>query len=167
MPPFSPFPKEDARVEKSDGSTVGPYKSTFAGNTIVIWDEKADGEEGDTILRSLPSGKDERSIVTEAKFFQRMHSIHAHYQIKFTKDGGAKMPQKLSHNITINGAQPVQIGDYNTQNIINSFQALKNQIESSTASHEEKEEAKSILSKLINHPLATSILGAAAGAVLG
>lgn len=166
MPPFDSFPKEDARIEKANGSIVGPYKSTFAGSTIVIWDEKADVEEGDTILRLLPSGKDERSLVTEAKFFQSMHSIKAHYQIKFTKGVAAKMQKSPSHNITIHGAQSVQIGDYNTQNIINSFQALKNQIESSSASPQEKEEAKSLISQLLSHPLVTSILGAAAGAAL-
>ena len=165
MPPFDSFPKEEARIEKSDKSVVGPYKATFAGSTIVIWDEKADVEEGDTILRALPNGKDERSFVTEAKFFQGMHSIKAHYQIKFTKGGQSKM-QSPSHNITINGAQSVQIGDYNTQNIINLFQALKNKIESSNATPEQKEEAKSLLSKFITHPLVTSILGTAAGAVL-
>ena len=167
MCPFDSFPKEDARVEKCDGSVVGPYKATFAGSTIVIWDEKADVEEGDTILRALPSGKDERSLVTEAKFFQRMHTIKAHYQIKFTKGSAAKMQKNSSHNITIHGAQSVQIGDYNTQNIINSFQALKNQIESSNVPAEEKEEAKSLLSQFISHPLVISILGAAAGAVIG
>ena len=60
MNPFSSFPKEDARVEKNDGSVVGPYKATFAGNTIVVWDAQADIEEGDVILRNLPSGKDEK-----------------------------------------------------------------------------------------------------------
>lgn len=77
------------------------------------------------------------------------------------------MQKAPSHNITINGAQSVQIGDHNTQNIINSFQALKNKIETSGAPEEEIEEAKSMLSKLISHPLVTSILGAAAGAVIG
>ena len=77
------------------------------------------------------------------------------------------MQDKPSHNITINGAQSVQIGDFNTQNVINSFQALKNQIESSSATAADKEEAQSLLSKLFSHPLVTSILGAAAGVVLG
>ena len=167
MSPFSSFPKEDARVEKNDGSVIGPYKATFAGSTIVIWDAQADIVEDDVILRNLPNGKEERSLVAEATFFQKMHSIPSHYQIKFKKWSG-QMEQKPFHNITIHGAQSVQIGDNNTQNIINSIQALNNQIESSTtASEKEKEEAKSLLSEFLNHPLVTSILGAAAGAVIG
>lgn len=167
MSPFSSLPKEDARVEKKDGSVVGPYKAIFAGNTIVIWDAQADLEEGDVILRNLPSGKDECSLVTEATFYQALDSIPSHYQVKYKKWSASQMQQKPSHNITIHGAQSVQIGDYNTQNIINSIQALKNQIESSSVSAEEKAEAKSLLSKFLNHPLVISILGAAAGAVIG
>ena len=161
------FPKEDARVEKNDGSVVGPYKATFAGNTIIIWDAQADLEEGDVILRNLPSGKDERSLVVDATFFQKTHSMPSHYQIKFNKWSASQMQQKPSQNITIHGAQSVQIGDYNTQSIINSIQALKNQIESSNVSVDEKEEAKSLLSKFLSHPLVTSILGAAVGTVIG
>lgn len=163
---FGAFPNEDARVEKNDGSVVGPYKAIFAGTAIIIPEAHADIEEGDVILRKLPSGKDDRSLVTEATFFQKMHSIPAHYQIKFKKWSASKMQDKPSQNITIHGAQSVQIGDFNTQNVINSIHALKNQIEASSATPEEKEEAKSLLSKFLSHPLVGSILGAAAGAVI-
>jgi len=76
---FGAFPNEDAPVEKNDGSAVGPYKAIFAGTAIIILEAHADIEEEDVILRKLPSGKDERSLVTEATFFQKMHSIPAHY----------------------------------------------------------------------------------------
>lgn len=165
MPLNSLSKEEDARVEKQDGNIVGPYKATFAGSTIIVWDEKADIEEGDTILRELPSGKDERSLVTEATFHHAMSSKKAHYQLKFTKGGVSKM-QSPSHTFNIHGVQSLQIGDHNTQNIINSFQELKNKIESSGATLEQKEEAKSLLAKFISHPLVTSLLGATAGALL-
>lgn len=38
MGPFRSLPKEDARVEKHDGSVVGPYNVTFTDSTIFIWD---------------------------------------------------------------------------------------------------------------------------------
>ena len=166
MSTFDFAPKEDAIIEKPDGRLVGPYKAVFAGKSIIIWDVQADIDEGDTILRTLPNGKVERSYVIEAKFFQGMSSIQAHYQIKFTKGNSTSM-QKPSHNITIHGAQSIQIGDHNTQNILNSIQSLKNQIESSDSSHQEKEEAKSLLANFLAHPLVTTILGVAAGAVVG
>lgn len=159
--------KENLRIEKNDGSVVGPYKATFAGDTVVIWDERADIEEGDVVLRYLPNGKDERSSVIEVTFYQKTGRQMPFYQVKFKKGNASQMQQKQPQNITINSAHSVQIGNYNTQNIINSIQALQNQIESSTVSPDEKEEAKSLLSKFLNHPLVISILGAAAGAVIG
>lgn len=163
---FDSAPKENARIEKQDGTVTGPFPATFAPGKIIIWDELADIEEGDAVLRALPNGKDEKSVIAEVFYSQGMDLIKAHYQVKFTKGGIAAMKQP-SHNITINGAQSVQIGDHNTQNIINSFSELKNKIESSNATAEEKAEAKSLLANFISHPLVTSLLGAAAGALLG
>jgi hypothetical protein len=159
--------KEDARIEKSNGQVIGPYKAVFAGNTIIIADQMADIEEGDTILRKLPNGRDERSIVTSATFYsQGVSSLGPHYQVKFRK-GGDSPVQKPTQHINITGAQSVQIGDYNTQNIINSFEALVKQIEATPASSIEKEEAKSRLRAFLTHPLVVSVLGAVAGAVVG
>jgi len=78
MVPFRSLPKEDARVEKNDGSVVGPYKATFTGSTIFIWDAHADVKEGDIILRNLRNGKDERNVVAEAKFYQTNRTIPSH-----------------------------------------------------------------------------------------
>jgi hypothetical protein len=158
--------KEDARVEKPNGDVIGPYRASFAGNLIIIDDEKADIEEGDTILRLLPNGKDERNYVISATFYsQGIGNFGPHYQIKFKK-GGAPMEHKPIQNFHINNAQSIQIGDFNIQNVVSSFDALVKKIESSTASPKEKEEAKSLLNKFLSHPLVGSILGAAAGSVI-
>ena len=159
--------KEDARIEKRNGDVTGPYQALFAGKTIIIDDPKADIEEGDTILRLLPNGKDERSYVTEATFYNMaVGGIGPHFQIKFKK-GGAPVEHKPVQNFHINNAQSIQIGDFNTQNVVNSFEALVKKIESSTATPEEKEKAKSLLSDFLAHPLVVSLLGAAAGAIIG
>ena len=158
---------EDARIEKRGGQVIGPYKALFAGGTIIIADSMADVEEGDTILRRLPNGKDERSVVTEATFFNEgVGSLGAHYQVKFRK-GGESQGQKPSQHISITGAQSVQIGDHNTQNIVNSFDARVKKIEASAASSAEKEEAKSRLRRFLEHPLVIAVIGAVAGSVVG
>ena len=159
--------KEEARIEKSNGQVIGPYMAMFAGDTIIIADQMADVEEGDTILRKLPNGRDERCIVTSATFYsQGIGSLGPHYQVKFRK-GGESAAQRPMQHINITSAQSVQIGDYNTQSIINSFEALVKQIEASSAPSTEKEEAKSRLRAFLTHPLVVSVLGAAAGAVIG
>ena len=63
-------------------------------------------------------------------------------------------------NINFHGSSNVQIGDHNTQNIINVFNDLIQKIESSSASEEEKNTAKSLLGEFLKHPLVTSIVGA-------
>ena len=159
-------PQEDARIEKADGSIVGPYKARFAGSTIFIADEKADLEEGDTILRELPNGKDERSVVTEATFFRKgIGGMGAHYQVKFRK-GGQAPSQAPTQNINISGPSSVQIGDHNTQHIMNVFEGLVKVIESADASDDEKHEAKGRLRDFLKHPLVVSVLGSAAASIV-
>lgn len=158
---------EQARVEKPNGESLGPYKAMFAGDTIIINDPKADVEEGDTILRQLPNGKDERSNVTSATYMSKGigNQIGPHFQIKFNK-GNAPVQHNPVQNFHINNAQAVQIGDFNSQTIVNSFEALVQKIESSNSSQQEKDEAKTLLSKFLSHPAVAAILGAAAGSVI-
>lgn len=78
--------REDARVLKSNGDTVGPYKAFFTGSTIIIDDRTADIQEGDVVLRLLPSGKDERSVVTQATFYPHpIAGFGEHCQLKFAR----------------------------------------------------------------------------------
>lgn len=159
--------QEEARVVKVDGRELGPYKASFAGDTIIIVDPTADIEAGDAVLRRLPNGRDERSIVTEATFFRRgIAGFGPHYQLKF-RQGGEGALQRPGHHINITGAQSVQIGDYNTQNIASSLEALVKIIDSSPASADEKEEAKSLLAKFLRHPLVVAGVGAGIGAAVG
>lgn len=161
--PFSGIPKEDARIEKTNGNVVGPYKAIFAGDTIMVVDAEADVEEGDTVLRRLPSGRDERSRVTDATFISAMMDIPAHYQLKFQKAGTAES-KAVGNTFNIHGGQ-IQIGDHNTQNIINALQELKGKIDSADAPPEQKLQARALLSSLLAHPLVTSVLGGLAGGV--
>jgi hypothetical protein len=126
----------------------------------------ADVESGDTILRSLPNGKQERSVVTEVAFFNHgIGNLGPHYQVKF-RQGGVAVGSRSSQHISITGAQSVQIGDHNTQSIVNSFEALAKMIDSSNAPAGEKNEAKTLLGQFLRHPLVVSIVGAVAGSVV-
>jgi hypothetical protein len=159
--------QEDARVEKKDGEVVGPYKMVFAGTTIIVWDAKADIEEGDIVLRTLPNGRDERSEVTAATFYNTGH-MQPHYQLKFRKGAPKEMakPGNTIHIHGIHGGQ-VQIGDHNTQNIVNALRELQQRIDSSDGTPELRQEAKGLLTTLLAHPLVTSVLGGLAGGLVG
>jgi hypothetical protein len=163
MMPSSMHKQEDARVEKKDGTVVGPYKMVFAGTIIVVWDAQADIEEGDAVLRKLPNGREERSEVTEVTFYDTGH-MQPHYQLKFNK-GALKEMAKPSNTFNIHGGQ-VQIGDHNTQNIVNALRELQERIDSTDGAPEQKQEAKGILNTLLTHPLVITVLGAAVKEVL-
>jgi hypothetical protein len=162
--PLNTFPAENARVEKKNGAVVGPYKATFAGDVIIVKDALADIEEGDVILRQLPNGRDERSHIIEVNFYNSMTAFGAHYQLKIQKAGTSEM-KNPTNTFNIHGGQ-VQIGDNNTQNIVNALNALKEKIDAADATPEQKSGAKELLSNLIAHPLITSVLGGLAGAAL-
>ena len=68
---------------------------------------------------------------------------------------------------TLNVHGPAQVGNGNTQNIHNVFNQLLQQIEKSEASDAEKNEAKSLLAKFLEHPLVGSIVGGLAGSLPG
>ena len=63
---------------------------------------------------------------------------------------------------TLNSHGNTQIGDYNSQNVVNVFNHLIEKIDASDASAEEKNEAKQLLSKFIAHPLVNTVLGTSA-----
>ncbi|GHT95548.1 hypothetical protein FACS1894116_11240 [Betaproteobacteria bacterium] len=72
-----------------------------------------------------------------------------------------------SQTINIHNSTGVQVGDYNTQNIQATFNDLIQRIEQSSASPAEKAEAKNRLAAFLEHSLVSSVLGSAAGVVLG
>jgi hypothetical protein len=163
--PFNDFPEDTelVRLEKKDGSTHGPFKALLGGETIILHPE-SDVEEGDVILRQLPSGREERRHVTEAEFYRGSSSEDDHFQVKFRKGNQTNLP-KPGNTFHIHGSQ-VQIGDHNTQNIVNALQGLKEKIESANASPEQKHEAAGLLRSLATHPLVTSVLGGLAGGIV-
>lgn len=164
--PFNDFTEEveQVRIETKGGTTAGPYRALFSGKTILL-DALADVEDGAVVLRRLPNGKDERCYVTDSEFCRGMDGVEAHYQVTFRKGSPAEVP-KPSTTFNIHGGQ-VQIGDNNTQNIINALRELKEKIEGSAATLEQKEEAKNRLSSLLAHPLVTTVLGGLVGTVFG
>jgi hypothetical protein len=93
---------------------------------------------------------------------------------KLTEDGRArarscmlrKNEGETGHSIVINGNNAnVQVGNNNVQNVSNAFNYLLEQIDKSSATAQEKNNAKSLMKKFIEHPLVNTILGTAGGAL--
>lgn len=160
--------KESVRVQKEDGTVKGPYEASFTENIIIVSDLKADITQGDKIIRKLPNENDAYYYVTKVDCYSKsLGDIPPHYQVKFTQVPPSQPMEKNIQNINFHGSQNVQIGDYNTQSITNTFNELIQKIDSSTASETEKQEAKSLLNQFLSHPLVVSIIGSTLGAVIG
>ena len=73
---------------------------------------------------------------------------------------------KAGHSIVINGNNAnIQVGNNNVQNVSNAFNYLLEQIDKSSATAQEKNDAKCLMKKFIEHPLVNTILGTAGGAL--
>lgn len=84
--------------------------------------------------------------------------------IEMAKNYKEKPPQKTVSIGAIHG--PTQIGDYNTQNIEGVFEHIITKIEKAEAPEKEKETAKGLLRKALEHPITSSIIGASVGALI-
>jgi len=73
----------------------------------------------------------------------------------------------LTQNISISHSQGIQIGNHNIQSFVSSVEQIILKIDKSNSSDKEKEEAKSRLKAFLTHPLVTSIIGGAAGGLMG
>ncbi|EKN6164914.1 TPA: hypothetical protein ACPY5O_001996 [Yersinia enterocolitica] len=154
---------EDGFIIKPGGVKLGPYDTTFAGDTIFVNDQSADIDEGDTIMRILPNSKEEKKVISAVIFHSRgIAGRGPHYQLK-TKPWVPAMQK--TQNITINGNN-VQIGDHNSQEIRNHITNIIEAIDKSEASDKDKAEAKGILRTFLEHPLVSTLAGVAASSLL-
>lgn len=82
----------------------------------------------------------------------------------------AKEPSAQTNGISIGSAvfnAPTQIGNGNSMSFENVLNELSQAIENSNESPTEKEEAKSRLKRLLEHPLVASIIGGAVSGLVG
>lgn len=87
------------------------------------------------------------------------------YQQRDEKAVTDNAPQVYINNLTNHNGN-IAVGNGNTQTANITIQELIDKIESSDASDTEKEEAKNLLGKFIEHPLVNTALGAGAAALI-
>lgn len=172
---FEELCTDELLVVKKDGTRTGPFKGrlwTTKSNGdppgAIIFDESLDVDEGDQLARKLPNGKEELCTVLEVAYNKGVSAIPSHYHLKIEKSTALpRRSDRTSATVNVYNSQGVQIGDYNTQNVVAVLESLVSEIESSDGTTEEKREAKSRLRAFMQHPLVVSILGAATGGLLG
>ncbi len=169
MSPFRNPLKDTVFVVKADGQRLGPFKAAVSSNSIKIMEKLIDVDEGDHVARIIPSGKEEHYLILSADYSHGLHPIPPSYTLKVRKTTAlaAKPVGLKSTTINIHNSTGVQVGDYNTQHIQATFNELIQRIDQSSASDGEKTDAKGRLAAFLEHPLVSSVLGGATGAILG
>lgn len=114
----------------------------------LLEDKSGMGGNFGELLRLTEEGQSRAISVKHGK--KRMYELGSGMQIE---------------SLVING--PGQVGNGNIQNIQSAIASLQQQIDTASASKAEKDEAKGLLAKFLEHPLVCSIIGGVTGALPG
>lgn len=160
--------KDRVFIEKVDGSRLGPYKTSVSDGGAIIFDGELDVNDGETLIRVLPSQKEEAYLILSADYSHGIDSaIPPHFNLKLQKKSAIRQPAAKNTTINIHHSTGIQVGDHNAISIQNALNDLGGKIEASEASPQEKAEARGLLSSFLAHPLVGSVLGGVAGAIVG
>ena len=154
--------------ENDRGERIGPFKTKFGNSDITVFDDKLVVKEGDVVIQPLPNGTEDRFVITDTNFSSGLGPVPPFYTINIVKESKQQRKEKLAANTTfhINNSN-VQVGDGNVQNIVNSFEQLVQEIDNSSSTPDQKEEAKGLLKSLITNPTVAAVLGGAVSGLLG
>ncbi|EQB32540.1 hypothetical protein [Sphingobium ummariense] len=121
MNAFNSLPKSEFEVISPDGEVRSTGKGIFTGNKVIVFDEKLLVFEGDEIRRRLPNGADDTFTVVDPKFFPKMTSIPANFQIDVRRKGTFPHGKGGNFSIAVTGDNArVNIGSTdNSSNVVN------------------------------------------------
>lgn len=154
---------DEVVLVNSAGERSKPYPCTFAKDKVTIFEEGIDVREGEKVLRTLTHGVTESYTILHVDHGRAFHGIPARVRLEVRKDTSLRpTAEGRTTHVNISHSTGIQVGDYNTQQIVNSFSQLIQQIEGADAPPEQKAEAKARLLGFISHPLVNTALGAGA-----
>jgi len=164
---FDDFCKDTISVIHQNGIRNGPFKAQCSAGQFIVFESSFDVTEGERIERVLPNEKVELYTVTSAHLQQGSGDIPSFWKLKVEKSNALSRPSRaLSTTINISNSQGFQVGDHNTQTIVDSFKEMITRIDSGSGTPEEKEEAKSRLKAFLKHPLTAAVMGASITALV-
>ncbi|MGE7673778.1 hypothetical protein ACQKMV_09405 [Lysinibacillus sp. NPDC094403] len=120
--PLKQLARDTVILKKQNGEVYSDIKANVQKNKIFIHDNTLPIEEGDRLIRTLSNGLEESYIVVDRGYYEKFHSIDAHYQCDVQKESSMQYKEWAS-NITNHfyGANSrVNIGSTdNSSNIVN------------------------------------------------
>ena len=165
---FDDLMNDSCFVIDAHGKRMGPFKTAFTRkNSIHIFGSTLDTQEGDTLVQTLPNGKELLFNITGVSYQSGLDDIPGCWHVVYAKGGTQpKAPQVINPIYNFHGANNVQIGDNNIQNIRSAVETLVHGINNAQTTPQEKEKAKGLLRTFLENPTTASVLGAAATGVL-
>lgn len=163
---FDDLMNDSVQIEKGNGTVLGPFKAVVNGNKAQVALEEALIDDGDVLVRELPEGREQRYVIEDADYIKSPEefSIASFYRLRLRKEGKQEAASSTNYNVNIQSIQgPAVIGSSNVQQVQMTIEAMVNHIDSAQASESQKDEAKSLLRKVLEHPI---FAGVAAGATL-
>lgn len=154
-------------MENIGGTIKDTYFGFDNGNNERIAIDKLHGWSEEHLFKLI-------NICHSRSLLKKMHDRYSH--VVLTEEGqsralSVKHGKNRSYELSggsytigaIHIAGSAQVGNHNTQNIHNVFQEVIDKIDKADATPEEKAEAKSLLTKFLEHPLTSSVVGGAIG----
>lgn len=141
---------------------------------IQLSSEDFDGQISDTDIAYISDQLAEHGLIDWQPFHNRGELVGGFghitaFGVDVIEDEDVDSPIKIvfdQRNITVTKSTNVQIGNVNIQTETITIGEIIAAIAKSNASEKEKNDAKSILKRFLEHPLVTSILGGVSGSVL-
>lgn len=170
MNPFARLQNDEVYVIDLTGNRSRMFKTAVASKngqtSAAIFEKDLRVESGWKLAKSLPGNREDIYTILDADYSPGLATIPPHWNLTLAKESAMKSPTPTPvYNIN---AHNVQIGDHNVQHIAASLVGLGQQIDASSASVEEKKEAKGLILRALEHPVTSKLLGAAvAGIVAG
>jgi len=84
---FRQFEKDKIKIIKKTGEEIENIQAGVQSKMILLSDVSVPVEVGDIICRELPSGIQERFLVTDPGYTSGAGPIKPHYQIKYEREG--------------------------------------------------------------------------------
>ena len=154
---FSQFEKDKIKIINKDGVVYENLKAGVQPKMILFSNASIPVELGDIILRELPSGIEEKFIVTDPGFFAGVAGVKAHYQIKYKREDLLSKekpePNTVTYNVTgQNSRVNINSQDYSNNQINNApeelFGLMKDIISREITDEKEKNDLIALTNKM-------------------
>jgi hypothetical protein len=147
---FDDLMQDSCFVIDINGKRTGPFKTAFTRkSSIHVFDATLDAQEGDTLVQTLPSGKELLFRITGVHYQSGLDEIPGCWIVDYAKSATPpKEPQIMNPTYNFHGSNNIQIGDNNIQNIRSAVETLVHGINNAQTTPQEKEKAKGPVARI-------------------